>query len=204
MPLLKQLLVILFAAMLAGCAAGPVKLNPPEREAVYEKFKATQKSLAYWKMNAKFTFRVNNRVHSGTIRWVNNDYAYGIKLTGPMDQGAVVVTSDGNEVTLKDSQGYEGSANTPEAMLTRYTEYELPISNMKYWVKGLPTPHSKPIVTLNPQGYPIFMQQDTWTIEYQYFRDVGNYLLPRKIIITHPTLKISLSVYEWEVSDQPL
>lgn len=202
MRLAKILIFSLTLLLIAGCASGPVKLNPPERQTVYEGFKRTQKQLEYWQMHARFSFRVDKRVHSGTIRWVNNAKSYAIKFTGPMDQGAVILTSDGKTVTLTDSQGFEGSATTPEAMLSRYTEYELPVSNLKYWVIGLPTPYSTPQITLNPQGYPIAMQQDNWHIEYQYYRDVGDYLLPRKIIITHPTLSIKLSIYNWQVSDK--
>jgi outer membrane lipoprotein LolB len=196
MPLSKLLIFVLTVAILAGCAAGPVKLNPQEQETVHERFEQNQKKLKYWQMNGRFSFRVDNKIHTGNIRWVNNDNRYGIKFSGPLDQAPVFVTYDGKEVTLKDSQGYEGTASTAEAMLARYTEYELPVSNLKYWLIGLPSPYSHPSVKLNAQGYPIEISQDAWTVEYQYFRDVDSYLLPRKIIITHPTLKLTLSIYE--------
>lgn len=202
-PMLKYLLILLFAGLLAGCIPGPIKLDPKEQETVYEGYERNQKTLKYWQMNGRFSFRIDKRLHTGNIRWVNNNNAYGIKFSGPLDQAPVFITNDGKVVKLKDSQGYEGTATTPEAMLARYTEYELPVSNLKYWLIGVPSPYSHPSVELNDQGYPIRMTQDAWVIEYQYFKDVNKYLLPSKIIITHPTLKITLSIYDWQTSDKP-
>jgi outer membrane lipoprotein LolB len=200
---LKQLIILCLAAALTGCVLPPVKYDADEQEKVYRVFQLQQEELTYWQMNARFAVRVDNKSHSGNIRWVNNGQSYAIKFSGPMDQGSVIITGDRTGVTLKDSQGYEGTASTPEAMLSRYTQYEMPVSRLKYWVIGLPTPNGIPSVKLSPQGYPLEMIDGEWRIEYQYFRDVNKYLLPRKIIIHHPSMKLTLSVYDWKTSEKP-
>jgi outer membrane lipoprotein LolB len=196
-------LILCLVAALVGCSTPPVKLTPQEKDQVYDRFERSQKEITYWQMNGRFSLRVDNHVHTGNITWVNNGASYGIKFSGPLDQSAVVITSDGKTVTMKDNQGYEGTESTPEALLSRYTQYEMPVSALKYWVLARPAPFKTPSLTLNPQGYPIGMQQDDWTVEYQYFREVGQYLLPSKIIIHHPNMKLTLSIHDWKVSDKP-
>lgn len=203
MRLHKTLIFLTFLALLAGCTTSPTKLSLDEQQTVYEAYKRDQKKLQYWTMDARFTFRVDKRIHTGNIHWVNNGDSYAIKFSGPLDQGAVIITSDGKSVSLKDSKGYEGTATTAEAMLSRYTQYELPVSNLKYWLIGLPTPYKTPVLELTSQGYPKIMKQDAWTIEYQYLRDQDDYLLPNKIIITDPTMKVTLSIYDWKTSETP-
>lgn len=203
MPLFKALTICLTLALLASCSAPPIKLNPDEREAVFEDFARNQKKLVYWQMNGRFSFRVDNKVHSGNIYWVNNNKKYALKLSGPLDQSPVFVTYDGKLVTLKDSQGYEGTADTPGAMLARYTDYELPIDKLQYWLTLRPTPYSHPTMKLNEQGYPKELQEGDWSIVYQYLHDVDDYLLPEKIIITNTAMRLTLSIYDWKTSDKP-
>lgn len=196
-------LILCLVAALIGCSTPPVKLTPDEKNAIYRRFENSQKEITYWQMSGRFALRIDNRVHTGNITWVNNGTSYGIKFSGPLNQGAVIITSDGKSVRLQDNQGYEGTASTPEAMLSRYTQYEMPVSSLKYWVLAQPTPLKTPSVILNPQGYPMEIKQDDWTVEYEYFKEVGQYLLPSKIIIHHPSMKLTLSIHDWKVSDKP-
>lgn len=203
MRLVQYLIIICVLTALTGCTPPPVKYDADEKEAVYRDFQVTQEQLTDWEMNARFAVSTQGKAYSGTIRWVNKGENYSIKLSGPLDQGAVILTGDPTGVTLKDTQGYEGSARTPEAMLTRYTQYEMPISGLRYWVIGLPTPDVFPVLKLSHQGYPTEMMNGEFRIEYQYFREVNEYLLPKKIIIHHPQMKVTLSVYEWKTNNKP-
>ncbi len=185
--------------MIAACTSPPVKLTSYEKQRFYNETQSQLQFLNTWELHGRVNIRYQGQSNTANIAWVQKRTGYGIKLTGPLGNGAVYLLGDKNGVTYKDSQGRVDSAPTPESLLQSHTGYVLPVSYLQYWVLGRPVPGLTKDLTLNPQGYPIEMKQDIWHITYQYYEPYGAYTLPTKLIITHPDLKLTLIVDRWMV-----
>lgn len=185
--------------LLAACTSPPVKLSSVEQKQVYNNTQSDLRFLTTWEMHGRMNIQHKGRSDTASIVWLQERTGYGIKLTGPLGQGAVYLLGDKSGVTYKDSEGNTDAAPTPESLLQSHTGYVLPISNLMYWVIGRPVPGMPLELTLNPQGYAIEMQQDEWHIVYQYYRPYGEYTLPTRILLEHPEFRINLSIHDWYI-----
>ena len=83
-------------------------------------------------------------------------------------------------------------ANSPEDLILQQLGYELPVSYLEYWVRGIPAPNSRADFTLNEQNQLSQINQDGWTINYKEHRQYGNFIFPRRVEVTRPHNDIRL------------
>ncbi len=191
-------ITILF--LLAACASPPQKLAPAEKQLVYQQTQAQLRTIRSWEMQGRINIYHRGRSDTLTVTWLEEPTAYGIKLTGPLGYNAVFLLGDENGVTYKDSHGIVDTAPTPESLMQVYTGYDLPISNLRYWVLGQPVPNQAPEIKLNPQGFVIEMQQCGWHVTYQHYRQYGEYFLPTKVLLKHPDdFRVTISIHDWDM-----
>lgn len=202
---MARFLAILFIILLVGCTTPPDKLSSNERKQIYRDNQAQLRFLNQWQMSGRFAIHYERGGDALNVDWIQYYRDYGIKLTGPMNIGAAYLVGNKDGVTYNDGKGNIDKAPSPEAILQAHTGYLLPISSLRYWLIGLPDPSMINDVTLNPQGYPIQMRQGPWTIEYGYFRPVGDYMLPHRLSMKQREFSITLNIYDWELKNiQPV
>ena len=83
-------------------------------------------------------------------------------------------------------------ANTPEDLILQQLGYELPVSYLEYWIRGLPAPDSNADMTFNELNQLSLMIQDGWTINYIDPRQYGELTLPCRVEVTRPQNDIRL------------
>ena len=71
----------------------------------------------------------------------------------------------------------------------------VPVRSLRSWVVGLPEPKSSFIKTNN--GF----KQAEWMIEYDQMQKINDYLLPHKITVTNPKVKLKLIIDQWDLND---
>jgi outer membrane lipoprotein LolB len=74
----------------------------------------------------------------------------------------------------------------------RQMGYELPISHLNYWIKGLPSPDSGFQLTFNELNQLTTIEQADWTINLSDMRQYGQVSLPRRVELTRPRNDIRL------------
>lgn len=204
MRILNFVLPLLTLCLLAACSSPPIKLTDEERKMVFNDTQKQLRDLRSWEFDGRFAVREDRNSSSASITWLQHQGDYGIKIAGPLNAGSVFLIGNPQGITYKDSDGNQDSSPSPEALLQAHTGYILPVSSLRYWVRGMPDPSMDYSVLLNEQGYPTHLRQQNWEITFQYFRDVGNYVLPRKVIMQNPDLKITLSIHDWAVDKQSI
>lgn len=202
---MARFLVIIFMFLLVGCTTPPDKLSTNQRKQIYRDNQERLQFLYQWQMSGRFAIHYERGGDTLNVDWIQYYREYGIKLSGPMNMGAAYLIGDKNGVTYKDGKGHEDHAPSPEAILQAYTGYLLPLSSLRYWLLGMPDPTMINDVTLNPQGYPTQMRQGPWTVDFGYFRSVGEYMLPHRLTMHHQDFSITLNISDWELKNiQPL
>ena len=91
-----------------------------------------------------------------------------------------------------ENDGQMLSANSPEELILEQLGYELPVSQLNYWIKGLPAPDSEAQLAFNELNQLTTIQQADWTINLSDMRQYGALSLPRRVELTRPRNAIRL------------
>lgn len=159
-------------------------------------------ALGTWQLQGRVNARYKNESHTPRIRWQQNDMEYTIRLWGTLNVGATLITGQPGFVTFE--QGRETStASTPEALILEHLGYELPVSQLNYWIKGLPTPDEEHRMVLGEFNQLVSLEQAGWRMSYEDYRLYGSYSLPRRIEMSRDENNIRLVFFglNWTIDE---
>lgn len=198
--ILKHLAAVLLSmTLLAACQTAP-RLQ----EATAWQIRETQLlALESWQLQGRVNARYQNESHTPRIRWQQRDELYTIRLWGTLNAGATQIEGQPGFVTFEQG-GEVRTSSSPEALILEHLGYELPVSQLEYWIKGLPTPNEQHQMELGEFNEIINMKQSGWTMHYEDYRLFGNYSLPRRIEMSRDENNIRLTFLglNWNVEDQ--
>jgi outer membrane lipoprotein LolB len=83
-----------------------------------------------------------------------------------------------------DHDGDVLTANSPEDLILQQLGYELPVSYLEFWIRGLPAPDFKAELTFNELNQLSEISQDGWKIIYPDPRQYGALTLPRRVDVS--------------------
>lgn len=198
--MLRHLLVFSLIALLAGCAgftsreAVEGQGNPADWQA--HKKQITQ--LDGWQINGKIGIRAPRDSGSATLFWLQRQDYYDIRLSGPLGGGAARLTGHPGDILLEVSNRGRYQAESPEALLREQLRLDLPVSNLLWWIRGLPAPESRSRITLDGESHLALLEQDGWKVEYQRYTEQNGYALPERMKLYGQDLEVTLVIKDWQ------
>jgi outer membrane lipoprotein LolB len=156
-------------------------------------------ALTQWSIRGKVGIQSPQTNGSATLDWQQHEQNYQIHLFGPMGMGSIYLVGKPQEVNLRDSKGRALSATTPEALLNQIG-WQLPVSNLLYWVRGLPIPAQPTTKTLSQKGVLKQLNQQGWQINYLSYQVVDGIWLPDKISLQKSPIKVKIVIQGWKVN----
>ena len=160
-----------------------------------------QQALAIknWKIEGAMSIQSTQQSVITHYQWHQRAANYDIQLSSVLNLVRVNITGREYQfVKLCRSNKRCYQAKTPELLLKQQLGWDLPISYLKYWIRGIPL-QGKAIKKYDPYGHLIFMQQngfDLWFSNYQSFNGVD---LPTRLDLQYPKLKIRLIIKQWNI-----
>ncbi len=193
----------ILTALLAGCAS----IEPPLDYPNYLKkpWKIRKVKLAEevcWNISGAVSVTSNGKTQMGSFSWKQRQNVYAINFYGPLNLGAFGLKGTPEGVILYKPNGAFSAPNA-ETIMQQQMGWYLPVSNMFYWVRGLPAPGSKGAESYDDFGHLVLLQQEGWTIQYQAFQNQGEADLPRKIIMDNGALHVKLVIKNWDLNCTP-
>ncbi|MDF3055604.1 MAG: lolB [Gammaproteobacteria bacterium] len=184
--------------IIAGCASVPPKSITTSQKAVpWETRKAQLEDIQTWNVKGSVSIQYQQKTDIASLSWQQRGQQhYNIVLSGPLNIGRVEITGTPETVTFKQGDKF-ASANTPETLMTEQLGWQIPVSNLYYWLRGLPAQGSEPIIQFDTTGDISQLAQQGWLVEYAEYMNVGEVSLPRKVYLSHPTLKVRLVIRQW-------
>jgi outer membrane lipoprotein LolB len=194
----KIFLTLLLCLFIIGCASTSDTSSASQQKTPWETRKADLANIEEWNIRGSISIQYQKKTDIASISWQQRRKHFDIALAGPLNFGRVEINGLPGSVTFK--QGSKtASANSPEALLEEQMGWQLPISNLNYWVRGLPAPGSTPKIEFSKLGYITHLTQQGWSVEYAEYMNVNGLDLPKKIYLNNPALKLRLVIRQWVV-----
>lgn len=191
---INALAIVVASALISACAAP--RMDAP----VNENWQARRNVLAAittWEFTGRIGVRDEQEAHSSRIRWRQQDNDYVINLWGTLNAGATEITGSPKLVTLQQEGKAALVAATPEELVEEQLGYELPVSQLSYWIKGIPAPGSFGAPSFNEENHLIALQQDGWTVQYMAYTNYDTESLPTRIRIEKAPLRLDFVRLDW-------
>jgi outer membrane lipoprotein LolB len=180
--------LLLATALLSACSA----IAPPaEGNSDWTRQRDQLQELESWELRGRVNVRYDNESHTPRINWRQQNVEYRIRLWGTFNAGNTLIVGRPGYVSLE-NDGETVDASSPEELILRQMGYELPISQLHYWIKGLPSPDSGFQLSFNELNQLTTIEQADWTINLSDMRQYGQVSLPRRVELTRARNDIRL------------
>lgn len=191
--------ILLFIAGMASCAS----VAPPSTPTTSTPWKDRQTQLNHlqnWQVNGKIAAQTAHDAGSASVNWVQNQNHYNISLLGPLGSSGMTLVGQPGQVTLQTPAGKRITATSPEQLLAQQWGFNVPVSNLNYWIRGLPVPDAKAETSFDAYGRLNSLTQQGWNVQFLSYTNAHGLELPSKITITSSALKVKIIIYQWRVS----
>ena len=175
----KKCAAAVVLVLLASCSIAP----PAEQNSDWTRQRDQLQNLDSWQLRGRVNVRYKDESHTPRIQWMQQNLEYQIRLWGTFNAGSTTIVGRPGYVTLEQN-GDVLIASSPEDLILQQLGYELPVSYLEYWIKGLPAPESNADLTFNDLNQLSEIFQDGWTISYPDPRQYGSLSLPREVELT--------------------
>jgi outer membrane lipoprotein LolB len=196
----RHILVFSLIALLAGCA-GLTSREALEGQGDPAQWRAHKQQITQldgWQINGKIGIRAPQDSGSATLFWLQRQDYYDIRLSGPLGGGAARLTGRPGDILLEVSNRGRYRAESPEDLLREQLRLNLPVSNLLWWIRGLPAPDSRSRITLDAESHLAQLEQDGWKVDYQRYTEQNGYALPERIKLYGQNLEVTLVIKDWQ------
>lgn len=191
-------LVVVALLLMNACATSPssqfVTNSPwPQR-------KANLSTLQSWQLSGRVSITSKQDGWHATLNWVQQDSVYTINLIGPLGQGRLRISSDGENVQLRTSDGKVFYAKDADQLLEKTLGLRIPVNGLVYWVRGLPDPLQASVLAGDPQGRLTQLEQNGWVINYlRYAQQEQGIELPTRIRAHQDEWTVQMVIKNWNL-----
>jgi len=147
-----------------------------------------------WGIDGKVGIQSPEVNGSASIIWQQNKDIYNIHFFGPLGLGRVTLNGDDNQVKYIDQYGKIYTANSPELLLKQNLGWDMPISDLIYWIRALPAPDVSSVKNYNANHQLILLKQQGWTINYLEYSENN---LPQFMTLNRANIKLKIRINHW-------
>jgi outer membrane lipoprotein LolB len=197
---LRILFLTCTLAVLAGCAGLTSKesVQGSGSPQAWKAHKERINALDGWQINGKIGIRAPGDSGSATLFWLQRQGYFDIRLAGPLSVGSARISGRTDDVVLDLSSQGRFRSDSAEALLEKGLGWRLPVTQLFWWVRGLPAPDSPSQVTLDSDSRLNQLEQDGWHIQYLSYVEQNGYLLPERIKLQGQNLHVTLLIKDWQ------
>lgn len=194
--------LLLLALFAVACVHQP-SLTPPDNLLEHQR---QLQAINQWQINGKLGVRTADDSGSASLKWAQQNSDYQINISGPLGQKRMIITGTANMVRLEQTGEIVQEARTPEALIKKQLGWTLPVTQLAYWVRGVPAPNGR-ITHLEQNGAGLLaqLQQGEWLITYSKYTDQPfngkTFALPGKVTAEYKDVRLILAIRQWQLGD---
>lgn len=195
---MRQLILLISTLILVSCATLPAPEAPQNKTVAWDNRAQTLSSIQNWNLQGQIAIRNSKDAMTASLQWEQQPQRYKLSLLGPLGSGGMQLTGKPGFVQLKDSKGQLVTAPTPESLLAKQG-WRVPVSNLFYWIRGLPVPNVPAEKQLDRYNHITQLAQQGWKIQYLRYSAVNKIDLPSKIFLDNPELNVKIIISQWHL-----
>ncbi len=198
-----NLIIALLILLLSGCAQRPPK-TPVSLNQNLLQHQIQVQAIGTWQATGKLGVKTPNDGGSATLRWQQQNTEYQIAFNGPFGQGNMSIEGEPGRVTFSGGNNPPQSAKTAEELMLKNTGWNIPVTQLAHWVRGLPDPATEVSrYSLNAQGLIGELDQAGWKITYGEYINTQNLNdvipMPGRITAEYKEIRLTLLIREWKL-----
>lgn len=194
----RRICAVLTLLALAACAPQPV-VTKPDRAATWVAHRAQLSGLRDWELRGRIAVKLEQDAFSATLHWRQAADAYNLRVIAPLGRGTFELSGDADGVELRTADNRVFRADNPEALLQENLGWQLPVSGLRWWVRGLPRPGvATTRLDVSEAGWLTALTQDGWAVQYEEQRAEGEVMLPGKLSLENGPVRVRLAVTVWQ------
>lgn len=190
-------------AVLSGCVSlpqSPAALSPQTRDA-WDARQLRLGEMEHWAMRGRVSIRHEGESWTGGLTWRQDGETFALRWYGPLGQTLASLEGDANRAVLRISDHEPRVADNPSVLLREYFGWEMPLSRLSHWIRGLPDPRVPGRPSIDHEGRLASLEQAGWRLSLPDYVSVpsSGLELPRKIIAAGDGTTLRLVVDAWSV-----
>lgn len=198
--MIRRIVLLASLLMLGACQSLTSKdsIGGTGSPALWQQHRQAVSQLDAWDISGKIAVRSPAQSGSGVLFWLQRQDYFDIRVTGPLGQGATRLTGRPGNIQLTTPQ-FSLQAASAEELMDSQLGWSLPVSNLLWWVRGLPAPDSAYQLQLDDNSLAHRLEQDGWQLDYMRYQTLENGTqLPERIQLHSPHLQLTLLVKQWQ------
>lgn len=202
----QWLLVVSLLLLLQGCASLKVEPLPEgltdQPPANWADRQAQVRQLSHWELSGKIAVKQPSDSGSGVINhWTQQDEHYDLSLSSAfLGLGTTRLQGVPGFIQLSLPNGEHYQSADPEQLIEAATGWQLPITGLTWWIKGLPEPGSDFRLLFDEAGKLAAIRQHGWDIRYDRWHPfMADYPeLPARITALKGEKRVRVAVTQWQ------
>ena len=190
----------LAALLLSSCATLPAQQAAANRRMEWPVRVRQLSAINNWDIKGAIAVHTREKGWSASLNWQQLGNLFKIKLFGPLGAGHVELDGKPNNVKLLTADNKTFRADSPEQLLMEHVGWRIPISNIRYWVRGIPVPDQPYTKTVDRYNHLQSMDQAGWDIKYLRYTAVSGIDMPSKIYLQSSRLNVRVVISNWQIS----
>ncbi len=176
---MNKLFLLVIVLFLSGCAT----IRP-----------VSQTQTPNWVLRGKIGVKTTEQTGSASLYWQQQGDIYHIRLFGPLGIGAVELNGKPGQVIYTDNHGKNYQADSAEILLKQNTGWQIPVNNLRYWIRALPAPYAPSEKSYDSHRQLVLLQQQGWKIDYLRYQ--GH--VPSLIQLTRPKINLRIVINQFQ------
>lgn len=197
---MKHCIFLILATFLAGCSELPSKQSDKDTDigAADQRINDLYE-LKTWALKGRIGIQTDKEGVTATLHWAQVEDRYQLRFIAPLSQGTYELKGDNQQVALQTAKNEYFTAKDPEQLLLDNTGWNVPLSGLNYWVRGLPEPDTiVDRIVKDEKGRIKDLEQSGWTISILRYTEVNEYELPGKLFLQNDRFKLRLVIQGWQ------
>ncbi len=185
--------------LLAGCVS--LKLSS-QKNIQFSKRSAVMRAaelrkFTHWNINGAFSIQKKSSAEIANYGWQQNGQRhYQIRISSALNLYTLYIVGQPGSVSVWRANQAKWVAKTPERLMQKAIGWSLPISELYYWIRGIPAPgYNSP--RYDQYGHLIALRQNGWSIKLSEYTHLGKLDLPRMIRLSRPGLRAKIVIKKW-------
>ncbi len=194
----RNLIISTSILALSGCVSlklpnqGPQKFHQESAKTRTNELRKINK----WNINGAFSIQHDKKVEIANYSWQQSRGNYSLQINSSLNIYSLLIKGRAGHVTLKESKQKPLRAASAESLLNKRLGWSIPISNLKYWVRGL-SANGASKSKYDKYGHLVKLWQQGWAVTFSNYINIGRFDLPRTLNIQGHNLKIKIVIKNW-------